>query len=64
MKIGREIRRVADTLASVFAIHPRTDYRAGYRRRSAEEMMNRAWAKTMSDLNSAIEGYGRRERSR
>jgi hypothetical protein len=64
MKIRREVRRVADALASVFAIHPRTDYLAGQPRRSADEMMDRAWARTMSDLNSAIEGYGQRERSR
>ncbi|BAO89315.1 hypothetical protein [Caballeronia cordobensis] len=59
-----EMRRVANALASVFSIHPPTDYRSAYPRRSAEEMMDRAWARTMSDLNGAIEGYGQRKRSR
>ena len=64
MKIWSEMRRVADALASAFAINSRTDYRAAYPRRSAAEMMDRAWARTMSDLNGAIEGYGQRERNR
>ena len=64
MKILNNIRRVAEALASAFSIHPPTDYRAAYPRRSAAEMMDRAWARTMSDLNSAIEGYGKRERNR
>ena len=62
-KILSEMRRVADALASVFSIHPHTDYRSAFPRRSAEEMMDRAWARTMSDLNGAIEGYGHRERN-
>ncbi|SAK55958.1 hypothetical protein AWB78_01521 [Caballeronia calidae] len=64
MKIWSEVRRVAHALAGAFSICPPTDYRSAYPRRSAEEMMDRAWERTMSGLHGAIEGYGQRERNR
>ncbi|BCQ25026.1 hypothetical protein NK8_32030 [Caballeronia sp. NK8] len=64
MTFWSEMRRVADALARTFAINPPTDYRSAYPRRSAAEMMDRAWARTMSELNGTIEGYGQNERRR
>jgi hypothetical protein len=62
MKLSGELRRLSNALASVFSLYPRTDYRAAYPYRSAEERMNQAWARTSRHLNSAIEGYGQHGR--
>jgi hypothetical protein len=64
MNMSREMRRFAQAFASTFTLFPRTDYRAAYPRRSAEELMERAWARTASDFNHAFEGVVRRDGNR
>ncbi len=64
MKPRSEVRRVADALASSFTICPRSDYLKSYPHKSTAERMNKAWERTACNLNGAIIGFGKRERTR
>jgi hypothetical protein len=61
MNFSGEMRRFARALSSVFSINPGTDYRAAFPCRTPEEMMDRAWERTMSDWYGVFEGYEQRD---
>jgi hypothetical protein len=63
MNFSREMRRFAQALAEVFSLNPSTDYRAAYPRRTPAEMMDRAWARTMSDWNATVGKFENGERN-
>jgi DNA-binding response OmpR family regulator len=64
MSFAVELRRFARALSSTFTLFPRTNYLAAYPRRTPEQLMEQAWARTAYAMHSAIEGHASRVRNR